>query len=72
MDHRQLQSEYKKSVEDALDFLMKKGTDEAINEMKEEMMKASENLEFEIAPLKTGGIFTGDPAVPGGLRSGHW
>ncbi len=41
--------DYVKSVEDALNFLMKKGTDEAINEMKEEMMKASENLEFEKA-----------------------
>lgn len=41
--------DYVKSVDDALDFLMKKGTDEAINEMKEEMMQASENLEFEKA-----------------------
>lgn len=43
------QKEYKKTIEDALDFLMKKGTDEAINEMKEEMLQASENLEFEKA-----------------------
>jgi len=41
--------EYAKSVQDALNFLMKKGSDEAVNEMKEEMMKASENLEFEKA-----------------------
>lgn len=41
--------DYVKSVEDALNFLMKKGADEAVNEMKEEMMKASENLEFEKA-----------------------
>ncbi len=43
------QEDYKKSVEDALDFLMKKGTDEAIRDIKEEMLKASENLEFEKA-----------------------
>ncbi len=41
--------EYVKTVQDALNFLMKKGSDEAVNEMKEEMMKASENLEFEKA-----------------------
>ncbi len=41
--------EYVKSVEDALNFLMKKGADEAVNEMKEEMLKASEDLEFEKA-----------------------
>lgn len=43
------QKDYAKSVEDALSFLMKKGTDEAINEMKAEMLEASENLEFEKA-----------------------
>ena len=43
------QKDYAKSVEDALSFLMKKGTDEAINEMKAEMLDASENLEFEKA-----------------------
>ncbi len=43
------EEEYKKSVDDALSFLMKKGSDEAVNEMKEEMMRASENLEFEKA-----------------------
>lgn len=43
------QKDYLKSVEDALSFLMKKGTDEAINEMKAEMLEASENLEFEKA-----------------------
>ncbi len=43
------QKDYEKSVSDALDFLMKKGTDEAISEMKAEMLKASENLEFEKA-----------------------
>ncbi len=41
--------EYSKTIDDALNFLMKKGSDEAVNEMKEEMMKASENLEFEKA-----------------------
>lgn len=41
--------EYVKSVEDALSFLTKKGTDEAINELKAEMLEASENLEFEKA-----------------------
>ncbi len=41
--------EYQKTIEDALGFLMKKGSDEAVNEMKEEMMRASENLEFEKA-----------------------
>ncbi len=41
--------EYVKTVEDALNFLMKKGNDEAVNEMKEEMLRASENLEFEKA-----------------------
>lgn len=43
------QKDYEKSVEDALSFLMKKGTDEAINDMKAEMLEASENLEFEKA-----------------------
>lgn len=41
--------EYVKSVQDALAFLMKKGSDEAINDMKKEMLEASENLEFEKA-----------------------
>ena len=41
--------DYEQSVNDALNFLMKKGNDEAVNEMKEEMLKASENLEFEKA-----------------------
>lgn len=41
--------EYVKTVRDALDFLMKKGSDEAISDMKKEMLEASENLEFEKA-----------------------
>ncbi len=41
--------EYAKAVEDALSFLTKKGTDEAVEEMKREMLEASENLEFEKA-----------------------
>ena len=41
--------EYVKTVQDALAFLMKKGSDEAISEMKKEMLEASENLEFEKA-----------------------
>lgn len=41
--------DYVKTVNDALSFLMKKGSDEAVNEMKAEMLKASENLEFEKA-----------------------
>lgn len=41
--------EYNNVINDALNFLMKKGSDEAVNEMKEEMLKASENLEFEKA-----------------------